>query len=290
MKSKFFIIFLIILNQLQELRSQNGLPQNAGARGAAMGNAALCFKDVASLYANQAGIAFLEGYHFSAYGERRFLSEGMNLFQFAAAANYSKIGSFGLQINYFGFDQYNEQKIGLAYARKLAKNFSMSVQFDYLATRIPEYGVSSSFTAEIGLLADLSPKVSLAAHVYNPLMSKINDQNLPTLLAFGVMYKPSEKFLVSGQLEKDIFSNPFTGRFGMEYTPINNLAIRLGIIAGQPLMVSLGLGVVLQSLRIDIASSYHQILGFTPSLSVSYGFKPQPKAAKKEEKEYENPF
>jgi len=251
--------------------AQNGLPQNAGARGAAMANAAVCFDDINAAYSNQAGLAFINDVSFSSYGERRFLAEGLNSYLFAAALPFDKIGTFGLAINYFGFSDYNEQKIGLNYARKLAKNFSLGVQLDYLGTRIPNYGVAHSVTVELGLLAKLNEKVSLGAHVYNPVNAKIGpNDRLPTLLSLGMSFEPSKKVFLSAQLDKDIYNHPFVGRFGMEYRPIDALYIRAGVSAAALAQASFGIGVNLAQLKIDFATSYHQVLGFTPAFSLSY--------------------
>jgi long-subunit fatty acid transport protein len=251
--------------------AQNGLPQNAGARGAAMGNAAICFDDVNAAYANQAGLAFVKDVSFSAYGERRFMAEGLNSYLFAAALPFDKIGTFGLAINYFGFSDYNEQKIGLNYARKLAKNFSLGVQLDYLGTRIPNYGVAHAVTVELGILAKLNEKVSLGAHVYNPVNAKIGpDDRLPTLFSLGLSYEPSKKVFLSAQLDKDIYNHPFIGRFGLEYRPLDAFYIRAGVSAAALAQASFGIGVNLQQFKIDFSSSYHQVLGFTPAFSLIY--------------------
>jgi hypothetical protein len=283
MKNVFILLFLITSISL-ELSAQNGTPQNAGARGAAMGNASVTFTDINSAFSNQAGLAFLEELNFTAYGEKRFLAEGLNSFLFAAAYPIDKVGTIGLTVNYFGFNAYNEQKIGLSYARKLAKNFSLGAQFDYLATRIPDYGTASSFTFELGMLAKLSKQVTLAAHTYNPINSKVAGlDRLPNLVKIGVGYSPSDKVTLTGELEKDIYNFPLVGKIGVEYRPMKALAIRAGFAANQPTIASFGLGLYLQGLRIDVASSYHQILGLTPSVSISYGLNPKKVSSTPEE-------
>ena len=69
---------------------------------------------------------------------------------FAAAAN--KYGTFGLNINSFGYSQYSETKAGFAYARQ-RRTFSMGVQLDYYNTRIGENCGSSSGVAGDRILA-----------------------------------------------------------------------------------------------------------------------------------------
>lgn len=274
---KYFLSTIITVIFLGNLFAQNGIPQNAGARGAGLANASLTFTDVNSIYSNQAGLAFLENLSFSVYGERRFLgADGLNSFLVGVAYPHKEIGTFGLTLHHFGYGRYNEQKIGLAYARKLTKRFSIGVQFDYLGTRIAEYGSANSFTFELGLLAKVTKHFHLAAHVFSPVQIKLpNGDAIPSVFKIGGVYLPSQKLRISAQVEKDLVK-PFAARFGIEYMPTNVLYIRLGV-ATTPTLASFGIGLKLKALKIDVATSYHLSLGFTPSIGLSYvvGEKPQ---------------
>lgn len=264
-------ILIILLNCLCAMGfAQNGIPQNAGARGAAMGNASLTFTDINSIFTNQAGLGYLEKLSFTVYGERRFLlADGLNSFLFGVAYPHKSIGTIGLSVHYFGYGKYNEQKIGLSYARKLFKKMSIGAQFNYLGTRIGEYGTAHSFTFELGILAKVTKQFHLAAHVFSPARIELpNGDALPAMFKLGGAYLPSDKVRITAEIEKDL-ENPFNGRFGVEYHPIHILYIRAGV-STTPVMASFGLGLNMTGLKIDIATSYHTVLGFTPSLSVSY--------------------
>lgn len=252
------------------LFAQNGMPQNAGARGAALSNAALTFTDVNSIFINQAGLGYLEHISFTAYGERRFLlANGLNSFQVGAALPHKTIGTVGLSLHYFGYDQYNEQKIGLAYAKKLFKRFSIGAQFNYIATRIGEYGTAHNVTFELGILSKVTKHFHLAAHAFSPIRVEMpNGDVIPSIFKIGAAYIPSKQLRLTAAVEKDL-ERPLNGRFGVEYHPIPVLFLRAGV-STTPVMASFGLGLHLNALKIDIASSYHQVLGFTPSVSVTY--------------------
>lgn len=266
----FQLSFLFILLISYGAWAQGGLPQNAGARGAAMGNASTTFTDINSAFSNQAGLGFLEHMSFTAYGERRFLAEGLNSFLFAGAYPHKKFGTFGLSVNYFGFQNYNEQKIGLAYARKLFKRMSLGVQVDYLGTRIAEYGAAHSVTFELGILVKITDQFSLAAHTYSPIRIKLPNQDfIPGNLKIGAAYQPSKSVLLTAEVEKGLDDNPFIGRFGIEYWPIEAFALRAGV-STDPVLASFGMGVRFKGLYIDIAANYHMLLGFTPTMSLSY--------------------
>ncbi len=267
---KSFLLFLCLCGSSLGLLAQNGIPQNAGARGAALSNAALTFTDINSIFTNQAGLGYLEHTSFTAYGERRFLlADGLNSFLVRAAAPIKNVGTVGLSLHYFGYGQYNEQKIGLSYARKLFKRFSIGAQFNYLATRIGEYGTAHNVTFEIGILSKVTKHFHLAAHAYSPIrVTMPNGDVIPSVFKIGAAYIPSKQLRLTGEVEKDL-ERPLNGRFGIEYHPMPVLYLRAGV-ATTPVMASFGIGLHLNALKIDIASSYHQVLGFTPSVSLSY--------------------
>lgn len=265
-----FATIVIMVLGLVQAQAQNGLPQFAGARGAGMANASGSFKDVNSVFVNQAGLAYVEHMSFTAFGESRFLgTNGVNSFLIGAALPFEELGTFGLSINYFGFEAYNEQKIGLAYAKKLSKRMALGAQIDYLGTNIMGYGTSHNITFELGLLAELSKTFTLGAHVFSPARLKLeNGDEIPALLKISGAFKPSNKVLVTGQIEKDL-DNTAIGRIGIEYHPMDVLYVRAGATTGTS-MGALGIGLRLNGLDIDLATNYHQYLGLTPSVSITY--------------------
>ncbi len=252
--------------------AQNGLPATSGARGLGMGNVGTTFQDIYSAFGNQAGLAHLKEASFAIHAERRFLVEGINSVS-AAFAYPTNSGTFGLSINYFGYGEYNEQKIGLNYARKLFDKVSIGAQFDYLGTNFndPIYGNRASFTFELGVQAKLMKEFLVGAHIFSPVRIQLTDDsrdNIPTQFKVGLTYLPSDKLSVTAEVEKDI-DFPVSVGVGMEYFLIDKLAVRAGI-GTEPTQTSFGLGVYLNSVNIDFASSYHWVLGFTPSISVAF--------------------
>jgi len=234
-----------------------------------MGNTGINFSDINSLFTNQAGLSTLENTALLVSAERRFALADLNNLS-AGFALPTSSGTFGISVNYFGFEQYNETKLGLAYARQLMDKLSIGVQFDILNTRIPEYGSKNLFTFEIGLQSELSKQLTLGFHLFNPVRLEIaEDEYLPSVIQAGITYTPSKKVLVNVELEKDI-DYPFTAKLGIEYEMVENFFLRLGANT-EPTIFSFGLGYQLKNkLRLDFASSYYQELGFTPSVSFGY--------------------
>src|SRR5437868_2148638 len=163
---KFLLVLLSFFASHQTVFASNE-PFTGGARSLALGSCSLTLSDPFSILNNQAAMAFQKEISFSLYAEQRYLQKELGYY----AGGFTlpvKNGAFGLAINYNGFDLYNEKKIGLAYARKFSQKVSGGIQLDYLSTAISEYGTSTVFTAELGLLVKVSDHLFTAAHIYNP--------------------------------------------------------------------------------------------------------------------------
>jgi hypothetical protein len=268
MKPILYVIFYFLI--LSNTIAQNGVRMVSGAKSAAMANASNTFQDVFSITSNQAGIAFLEKTSMGLLAEQRFLSADIRQFG-AVAAMPTKFGSFGLLIQTFGFEVYKEQKIGLTYARKLSKKFAIGVQFDYLNTRISEYGSFSAISFEGGLQAEIIDNLWFGSSISNPFRIEIApDEYLPTQFNFGLSYRFSNKIFLATEVQKDV-EYPTSVKVGLDYRIIEPLSIRLGV-GTEPVQNSFGIGIYLKQFTLDFAARYHQILGFTPTFSMIYAF------------------
>jgi hypothetical protein len=91
--------------------------------------------DVFSFTGNQAALAQQKNAAIGVYGEQRFLMADNNSYALAAAFP-SKMGNFGVKLNYAGFSNFNENAVGLAYGRSLGKTVDIGIQFNYYGYRI----------------------------------------------------------------------------------------------------------------------------------------------------------
>ena len=265
------LILLFCLSTLIESNAQNGIYSVGGARGVAMAGASNTFKDINSIFANQAGLSHLKNAEAVLYSDQQFLvNEIRNIA--AAFAIPSNFGTFGFNLHYHGFKDFNEQKVGLNYARMLSENVSIGAQINYFGIRIPEYGNRGLLSAEIGIRSQVFEEFTIAAHISNPIRIEIVEgENLPTIFTFGLAYQPSRKLLLTAEAEKDI-EFPVAVKFGMEYQIANPFLIRLGV-STTPTLFNFGMGIILKKLLIvDIAASYHQTLGFSPAIALRFSF------------------
>ena len=272
MRKLIFLLFVFIF--FSEISKAGNDNYPVGARQAGMSNAAVMSSDIWSLWHNQAGLAYLKNTTVGMYYDNRFLVPEYGYKAFGLGVP-TKRGVLGFGFSYFGYSQYNEKKVSLAYAKSFTEKFSVGLQLDYLNTFInQDYGSAGTVVIEFGILSQPIKNLFVAAHVYNPTRSSIaiyQDERIPTIFRFGLGYKMGDKSFIAVELEKEI---DFAPRFkaGIEYKLIDNFFLRTGISL-KPLSNSFGIGYKLKSFILDIAFTTNRELGITPHVSMIYSFK-----------------
>lgn len=262
-------IYITILFFIGSFTSIFGQFRSGDARIMGLGSSGLAIQDIHSLWTNPAGLAFLESFGGSAFAAQPFLISEIQTVG-VGAAYPTTFGTFGISVNHLGFEQFRQQKAGLIYARQLANRLSIGAQFLALHTNVPEYGSKTVFTFEVGSIYRLLPQLDIAAHIYSPVRIELNNlETIPTLVSLGIGYHPSNQVLFLLEVEKDI-DYKASVKTGVEYYVVEAFAIRAGV-STEPTSVHFGLGYRLENgLALDVASKYHQSLGFTPGFSVRY--------------------
>lgn len=244
-----------------------------GARSSAMGNASVSLCDMWSAHHNQAGLGFVRNIGAGVYYENRFMIKEISV-RGGTVALPVKAGTFGLCITNFGYSQYNENKYSLSFAKAFGDKFSAGIAMDYLTTRIAEgYGSKGVLAAEAGIIAKPLKGLTIGAHVFNPTRAKISaydDERLPTIIRLGADYSFSDKVILALETQKDI-SQKAEFKAGIEYRAVKEFYLRIGI-STNPTLSCFGFGINLKNLRIDVAANYHQALGISPQLGLSYSF------------------
>ena len=228
--------------------------------------------DVFSFINNQASLAQMKSAAAGVYGERRFMLNELSLYQLAIAVPTNS-GNFGVKAGYFGFSDYNESQMGLAYARKLGNKVDIGVQFNYNGIQVSGYGNSSAINFEIGTIFHLTDKLHAGVHAYNPVGGKYgknSEEKLASIYTVGLGYEASDKFFVSAEIEKEE-NQPVNVNAGMQYKFLPQFMARAGI-ATITSNVYAGVGLFLKTFRLDVVASYHPQLGVTPGLMLVYNF------------------
>jgi hypothetical protein len=271
MKVKIYLCFIILLSSVPNWASNDNNP--IGGRVAGMGFTGVTLTDSWSVQNNQAGLGFVKNISAGMYYENHFLVKELSS-KSVAFVLPTQSGVFGLNMNYFGYEKYNETKLGLAYGKAFGEKISAGIQLDYLNTHIAEdYGNKGNMTFEIGILSKLNKSLTIGAHVFNPIRVKVadyNDERIATIFKLGLSYNFSNKVLVIAETEKNINYKP-QFKAGLEYHIIKEIYLRTGL-STNPTQNTFGIGIELKKIKIDLASSYHQVLGYSPQMSLVYNF------------------
>lgn len=265
------LAFVAVLN-LFPFGALAGIPQEQpSSRAAALAYSVTSLTDGWSLFHNQAGLGYQEHSWIGVHHENRFITPELN-FSALGGIIPVKSGALGISIKRLGFSQFNQTKAGLAYGMKLAPTLSVGVQLNahhiYFAG---EYGSTTAFSAEGGILYSPTNNFSVGVHVINPTRSRLHDEErIPTLLNLGLSYQLSEMLMVTAGAEKNLDAD-FSFKAGIEFVPINNLYFRTGM-ASKPSLISFGIGYIINAIQIDIAFTRHEFLGYTPHFSLAYTF------------------
>ena len=228
--------------------------------------------DPLSFTANQAALAKVTQAGVGIYGERRFLLAAINSYTVATAVP-TKMGNFGVQLNYSGFKNFNESKIGLAYARSLGKKVDVGIQFNYYGYRIPAYNTASTINFEAGAIIHFTDKLNGGVHVYNPVgrkLGKSGEEKLASAYKFGLGYDASQNFFISSEIIKEE-DKPVNVIAGIQYHFAKQFFARAGFMSASSTAFA-GAGIGWKNLRLDVAGSYHPQLGFSPGILLIANF------------------
>ena len=269
-KLQLVILFLYLILFCEKLHSQDLVN---GPASIGQGGAYTTGTDLWSALNNQSSLADFDKTTIGVGYENRFLIKELST-KFAGAAIPVSRGVFGISVSQFGYSLYNRTKFGLAYSMKMSENINAGIKIDYFHLNIGDiYGNAGTLTFEGGFNYTLSEKWLIGFHCFNPVMSKLADYNnerLTTFVRVGARFFASPIVSFTTEIEKDISYKP-SMKFGIDYKIAEYLFFRSGI-STKPTTFAFGFGIVLNSFILDFSSSYHEVLGFSPSTGIIYSF------------------
>ena len=251
---------------------------NVGGRCTSMGNCSVAFYDFWSIQNNPAGMARWRSLSAGITYENRFLMKELSYVN-AAFMVPAKIGTIGLSYSRFGFEEYNENKIGLAFARDFGPYLKIGLQLDYLAFRFSgDYVTRRTATFELGLQSEITDELCLGVYIFNPINVKLKtiyNQHVPVVFRFGLSYKVTKDFTMSSEVTYDT-DRKMDYRFGVEYLTTKEFYIRAGVHTN-PGTACFGVGYTLHRVIIDISATMNQLTGTTFQISLVFKIKePKP--------------
>ncbi len=264
----FFVVFILLTSSIQA----GNFIKYGGARAAGLGQAVISHPE-AGYFQNQALLIGFDSLYIEIYSAIPYAVKEFGTHSLFVA--YPLLGGVSsLQYQYFGYSSYNENKAGLAYARQLANGLSLGVQLSWLRISIPEpYQNTNRFLAEVGLAYRLNKHLQFGAHIFNPTQAKLVDDEeeiANTAIRAGISYCPIENIAYNLELVQ-FLDNKTSFRTGIDLKISPMLNIQAGYNHDNQ-SVCFGAGLYLKTFTINMATSYHSVLGYSPHFSIGKQF------------------
>ena len=244
----------------------------AGARLAAMSNSGAAESGVWQGLINPAGIVTEDSKwqagvsYVNRFGLSELSSRGL------VASLPAGKGRAGVVLHSFGYSSFLQNQVSGSYAMSLGPSLRAGVQVNYYSLTIGEgFGRYSAFTANLGFQYDFNENITAGVTVRNPNRSSLSSdlqEYVQSVIQGGARFKVAGNLIILADLSKDLEQDPNFST-GLEYMPVDQWFIRGGI-STLDRGVSFGFGYQPKKWSIDIASLYHQILGFSPMISFTY--------------------
>ena len=186
------IICLIFSCWSSLLIGQFSFHLGTGTESLSMGRTSVVLTGPSSIFGNQAAMIQSPSLSLTANASRRYNINGLD--QFSVGVIWpQKLGTFGISLLQYGYKGYKEQKLGLAYARKLASETGISIQLNVLNLTQIEFGNKAYFSVELGVYSRISEIIHLGAHIFAPAGNTIDGVNgIPTKFRIGPSIKWTE--------------------------------------------------------------------------------------------------
>ena len=242
-----------------------------GARAAGMGYASATLQDEWSIFNNISGIAELKETQASAAYEVRPSLTAANRLGALAIIPIAP-GTLGISVFRFGDDIYSEQIASVGFANRIG-NTSLGGRISYIQYRADGFGTKSTVGIDLGGITKLADQLFIGAWIQNvnrPKLKFNNEEKAPIKLFASLAFKPSEKFFVCTELEKDVLY-PVIWKTGMEYSILKKFFARIGVNVNPNAMFA-GVGFKSWRIKIDYALQGFTQFSSTHQASATYSF------------------
>lgn len=238
---------------------------------------AVAVKDEWSAFHNPSALAHIDKAEVSVQYENKFMISELSTKSIQAGLN-AKYANIGIAYSYYGYEMYNEMLIGMALARNFGDKFSMGVQFDYYTAYFAaqeESQYRGTVLGQVGVSAQLSPKLTIGFHTFNPFQTHIkttySEKRIPSIFSIGTNYQFANNFRWLTQIDKEA-SSDFRFASGFEYTMLEKITVKVGAYGSSYLIPAMGLGIKWGNIGFQLNGELHPILGLNTMGQLKYQF------------------
>ncbi len=252
-----------------------------GGRSGALGGAYTAISDdVEGLWWNPAGLRLADSVQVDTSYTALYGMSDLALINAAAVMPTLSLGTWGFGYSSFGFSDYRETDLRLAFSAGLADGI-------YLGTNLKSNSVSiegvddtgMAFGLDLGILANINENLRMGMSGYNinrPKMASNPVEYLQQRYKFGIYATPIEGVAASLDLHK-VPDNDWEHRLGLEFPISTNLTLRTGI-QSRPARFSMGFGFRTGIFNLNYSFRNHQDLDFQHEFALQTRFGETPTA------------
>ena len=247
--------------------AQYSNPASSGSYGLAMGDIKSIQVGPESCFSNPGTISLSPSSSISSFIDSRYFIN--NLFgAYLGGILALDNSAFSLDYYNYGWEDYSENFVGLAYGRKLMKDLSFGVKFKLYDFNLEEYGRQNAYSLDLGVNQKVNDKLSVGVILSNPVGSELTEQSSITA---GASYRFNDKFTAALEFFKEEDFD-LEARFGFHYQFLDKLGLMAGYQSREH-QFSFGLRLIPIS-RVDLTASatLHPTLGISSSVGVNYRF------------------
>ncbi|MGB4095014.1 MAG: hypothetical protein GX048_02495 [Bacteroidales bacterium] len=185
-------------------------------------------------------------------------------------------GTISAHISQFGASSLLYNTFSVGYSRVFADRVAagLTIKYFLLTSDQPEYSGIGTIGFDAGLQVKIIDNLYFGTVVSNLNHSKLGTygyDRLPIVGSLGFMYQIARQSSLMVDIVKES-DKKASVRFGTNFSFNDKLYVRGGFQT-TPSRVSFGVGYRITNFIIDVSSSWHQTLGFSPAISMSYSFK-----------------
>ena len=225
-----------------------------------------------ALFGNPSLLTFKEQTSIGLFNSTKFGISDLNSTGFASNFK-TKQGHFGLAFSHYGIQEFNRQNIVAGFGRKFGE-FSIGASGNYVLTNMVNSTASKSLMLNLGLSYRFTEDFFMSfsgVNINRAILNNNLEERLGSIYALGVRLKLSMEFSLYPEVEYELDLERTIAKVGLEYKLNESISFLSGI-ATEGDVFNIGGMYSKDKWQAGLAFSYHQYLGFTPSISTSYNF------------------
>jgi hypothetical protein len=258
----YFVFILCFFSIVTTCYAQKESPP--GAKSSGMAGAVCAMAGADHALQAVANSAFAEELRVTSHYKNLYLLPELYATSVSIIYPYKKL-RFGAYAQRFGPDHYKELRSGISVAHRIGHT-ALGLRLNWEQLAIEGFPTQRTFTAELGGIVALTPRLNFGANLYNFTLSSFTDQPLPVILTTGLSGKASPDLTLAVEVEKNT-NEPLVVKWGGQYTIAPPIVLLVGF-RHPTNSLHLGTFITHRSLRLGYSLSWHFRLGLSQEFSL----------------------